>query len=79
MIHVVADTNVLLSAIMFGGLPGTFLELALLGSLSLVTSAVLLDELEEKLQFKFRVSADDSSVIRVKLESVRSWLRLLPL
>ncbi len=70
MIRVVADTNVLISAIMFGGLPGTFLELALRGSLSLVASAVLLDELNEKLRFKFQVSAEDASAMRSKLESV---------
>lgn len=70
MIRVVADTNVLISAVMFGGLPDTFLKQALLGSVSLITSDVLLNELDEKLQLKFQVSAEDSRVIRAKLESV---------
>lgn len=69
MTRVVADTNVLISAVMFGGLPKTFLDLALLGSLSLVTSAALLDELDEKLRLKFQISADDVSTIRAKLEA----------
>ena len=55
---------------MFGGLPKTFLDLSLLGSLSLVTSATLLDELDEKLHLKFQVSADDVSIIRAKLEAI---------
>jgi putative PIN family toxin of toxin-antitoxin system len=68
MIRVVADTNILVSAVMFGGLPGVFLDLALLGSFSLVTSAVLLDELDEKLRLKFELTADDSMIILTKLE-----------
>jgi predicted nucleic acid-binding protein len=49
MNRVVADTNVLISAVMFGGLPGIFLDLALLRTLTLVTSTALLDELSDKL------------------------------
>jgi len=41
---------------MFGGLPGAFLDLALLGSLSIVTSSVLLDELDEKLRLNQQVA-----------------------
>lgn len=70
MIRVVADTNILISAFMFGGLPGTFLEIVLMRSVSLVTSAALLDELEEKLWFKFKMSAEDAKLVRRKLESV---------
>ena len=53
--RVVADTNVLLSAFLFGGLPGEFLDLALLRSFELVISPALLDELDEKLCGKFRI------------------------
>jgi predicted nucleic acid-binding protein len=56
MIRVVADTNILISALMFGGLPGYFLDLAFLQSFALVTSSPLLDELDEKLRGKFGVS-----------------------
>ena len=69
MIRVVADTNVLISALMFGGLPGSFLDLALLGAVELVTSPVLLDELDEKLRSKFEVDLSDADAIRAKLES----------
>jgi hypothetical protein len=43
-IPVVADTNVLDSALLFGGLRGSFLELAFMKANQLVTSPVLLDE-----------------------------------
>ena len=37
----IADTNIFISALMFGGLPGTFLNLAFVKSFQLVTSPVL--------------------------------------
>jgi putative PIN family toxin of toxin-antitoxin system len=66
--RVVADTNVFISALMFGGLPGRFLDLALLRRFTLVTSKALLDELDEKLRGKFAVSERDALTIRAKLE-----------
>jgi putative PIN family toxin of toxin-antitoxin system len=65
--RVVADTNVFISALMFGGLPGRFLDLALRRGLTLVTSKALLDELDEKLRGKFAVSENDALAIRAKL------------
>lgn len=47
MIRIVADTNIFISALMFGGLPGAFLDLAFQGSFLLITSPTLLDELDE--------------------------------
>ena len=70
MRRVVADTNVLISALMFGGLPGTFLDMALLPAFTLVTSAVLLGELDDKLRTKFKVSTEDAAAIRAKLTGV---------
>jgi uncharacterized protein len=67
--RVVADTNIFISALMFGGLPGSFLDLAFLRTFQLVTSAILLDELHEKLRSKFALSADDADRVRAKLES----------
>jgi putative PIN family toxin of toxin-antitoxin system len=67
--RVVADTNVFISALMFGGLPGRFLDLALSHGFTLVTSRALLDELDEKLRGKFAVSERDAQAIRVKLEN----------
>lgn len=70
MIRVVADTNVLISALMFDGLPGVFLELALRRAFTLVSSTALLDELDEKLRGKFGVSDSDARLIRSRLESI---------
>lgn len=70
MTRVVADTNIFISAVMFGGLPGAFLDLAILGAFTLILSAVLLDELDERLRLKFLLDAEDAAVIRAKLESV---------
>jgi putative PIN family toxin of toxin-antitoxin system len=49
MVRVVADTNVYISALKFGGLPGIFLDLAIQRAFVLVISTALLSELEEKL------------------------------
>ena len=75
MTRAVADTNVYVSALMFGGLPGTFLELALVGSFVLVASEALLDELDDKLRFKFGVSPEDAAAIRARLETVARVLK----
>jgi uncharacterized protein len=68
MIRVVADTNVFISALMFGGVPGSFLDLVFQGSFLLVTSPALLDELDEKLRLKFKVSPEDADVIRTRIQ-----------
>jgi len=75
MIRVVFDTNVYISALMFGGLPGSLLDLGLLQSFLLVVSPALLDELDEKLQEKFEVAAEDAAIIREKLESIAEIVR----
>src|ERR1035437_6737780 len=67
--RVVADTNVFISALVFGGLPGRFLDLALRRKFTLVISKALLDELDEKLRGKFAVSGSDALAIREKFES----------
>jgi uncharacterized protein len=69
MVRVVADTNVFISALMFGGLPGTLVDLALLQSFLLVTSPALLDELDEKLRLKFGLSPNDADLVRAQLQS----------
>src|SRR5437016_1123923 len=70
MIKVVADTNVFISALMFGGLPGAFLDRALAHIFLLAISSALLDELDEKLRLKFGVAAEDALAVRAKLLSV---------
>ena len=64
MIRVVADTIVFISALMFGRLPGRFLDLALLRLIRLVTSDELLDELDDKLRLKFQMSEEDAKLVR---------------
>ncbi len=61
MTRVVADTNVYVSALMFGGLPAIFLDLAFLESFTLVASTALLDELDEKLRLKFGLPSSVTS------------------
>ena len=70
MIRVVADTNIYISALMFGGLPGVFLNLAFQQAFTLVASNVLLDELDEKLHGKFAVDPKDARAIRARLERI---------
>jgi uncharacterized protein len=70
MTRVVADTNIFISALMFGGVPGSFLDLAFQGFFLLITSSVLLDELDEKLRTKFELSSEDSDQVRGRLEAV---------
>ena len=69
MSRVVADTNIYISAVTFGGLPGSVLDLGLLRAFTLVISPPLLDELEDKLRVKFGISARDAAAIRAKLEN----------
>jgi putative PIN family toxin of toxin-antitoxin system len=68
MTRVTVDTNVLISALLFQGLPGRFLALALASRFQLITSPVLLDELDEKLRFKFLWSPAKTTQIRNELE-----------
>jgi len=69
VIRVVADTNIYISALMFGGVPGVVVDLGLARLVQLVASPALLDELDEKLRLKFRVEAQDAAAIRRRLES----------
>ena len=75
MIRVVLDTNVYISALMFGGLPGSILNLALLQSFLPIISPDLLDELDEKLKLKFDLSTEDAAIVRAKLESIAEIVR----
>ena len=49
MIRIVLDTNVLISALLFGGNPQTVLEIAIMGQISLVLSREILNEFEDVL------------------------------
>lgn len=66
--RVVADTNILISAFLFGGLPRVFVDLGLGGAFDLVTSHALLAELGEKLRGKFAVPETRASAIQNLLQ-----------
>lgn len=73
------DTNVLVSAILFGGLPRQLLEAALIGELDLVTSPALLAELEGILTRKFGFASTMAASIRAELESLSDVVEPVPL
>lgn len=68
MMRAVADTNIYISALMFGGLPGTFPDLAFSRAFALICSRAILDELDEKLRGKFALSNKDASLVRAQLK-----------
>lgn len=55
---VLLDTNVVVSALVYGGKPWDILELALRNKVSLFTSQPLLEELAEILRHKFDFSEE---------------------
>jgi putative PIN family toxin of toxin-antitoxin system len=73
-VRVVADTNVLISALLFGGLPEQILLAGLRGEIRLLTSIPLLEELENVLTKKFRLEPrfvkDSTDFIRDVAEQV---------
>ncbi len=67
--RVLFDTNVLVSALAFGGLPRLLLLHALDGEYELVTSAELLDELERTLVAKIGMAPASARLARRELEA----------
>jgi len=67
-VRVVLDTNVLLSAILFGGVPRRLLQAVIDGRIRLVTSRHLLDEFEELLEGRFGFSMAAAVETRSELE-----------
>jgi putative PIN family toxin of toxin-antitoxin system len=70
LIRVVVDTNIFLSAFLFGGLPLRFVMLAAEGAFQMLTSLTLLDELGDKLRTKFKRSHEDAEKTRRDLEEL---------
>jgi putative PIN family toxin of toxin-antitoxin system len=67
-VRVVFDTNVLISALVFGGLPRALLIRVFRGEVTLVTSSVLLNELEEVLVVRFAHDASLARTVRAEIE-----------
>lgn len=66
--RVLLDTNVLISAILFGGIPNEAFRRGLAGEFELVTGRALLDELERTLRERFDLPAEAASFVRGDLE-----------
>lgn len=62
-IKVVLDTNIYISAIMFGGNPNKVLKLARVRQIKVFISAQILLEISEKLHKKFKLSEEDVAKI----------------
>ncbi|HSB06124.1 MAG TPA: putative toxin-antitoxin system toxin component, PIN family [Thermodesulfobacteriota bacterium] len=75
MLKVVLDTNILISAILFGGKPRQILEKAIRGEIRLCISEPILDELKGVLQrAKFDYSPEMIQVILKELTSVSDFV-----
>ena len=68
--RVVADTNVLVSALLFGGKPSRVVELAKDGLIELFVSPFILAEFEDKLRSKFGYSVRAAQEARVDIEVI---------
>lgn len=66
--RVLLDTNVFVSAVLFGGAPHECLRRGLAGEFELVTGLALLDELERTLRDRFGLSSEAVSFARGDLE-----------
>ncbi len=73
-LKVVFDTNIYISAILFGGNPRTILELARTREIELITSKVILLELAEKLREKFEW---ENSEISNVIEGISKFIKIV--
>jgi uncharacterized protein len=69
-VRLLLDTNVLVSAVLFGGLPQDLVEQAFRGEYELVTSEAVLDEFEEVLRERFARPALVARALREELASI---------
>lgn len=70
MFRALLDTNVIISATRYGGIPRECLRRGLSGEVALVASRELLDELERTLTRRFAMGAEVAAFIRRDIESV---------
>jgi uncharacterized protein len=68
--RVLLDTNVLVSAVLFGGLPRRLLDAALQGRFVLVTGVELLDEFEDILRDRFAFDRAAARLVRTEMDTV---------
>ncbi|MFN2526355.1 MAG: putative toxin-antitoxin system toxin component, PIN family [Actinomycetota bacterium] len=77
--RVLLDTNVIISAILFGGVPRQAIEAALTGEIDLVTSPPLLAELEGVLSRRFSFPSTMAALIRAEIESLSEVVEAAPI
>lgn len=68
--RVLVDTNVLISAVLFGGTPRRVLVRAIRGEIDLVTSPFLLDEMEAVLVEKLEFNRAAARATRAEVEAI---------
>lgn len=68
--RVLLDTNVLVSAVLFGGLPRRLLDHVIRGGVELVTGVALLDEFEDVLHERFAFDRSAARLTRAEIEAV---------
>ena len=73
-LRVVADTNVLVSALLFGGPPEQIVLAGLRGEIQLLTSSPLLKELERVLKVKFKLNLH---LVRNIIEEIKEVAELV--
>ena len=74
--RVVLDTNVLLSALVFGGKPRLVVELLARGAIEVVISEEILTEMRRKVASKFADFADDLARMETLLEQDADLVKL---
>ena len=73
--RVLLDTNVLVSAILFGGVSRSILERGITGEIDLVTSPSLTDEFEGVVGEKFPLPPEIARAVRSELELLADVVR----
>ena len=73
-LRIVLDTNIYISAALHGRRAETILELASAGRITLITSEEILDELEEKLQYKLEWP---DSQVQLFLRTIRDLVEIV--
>lgn len=73
--RVLFDTNVLVSAVLFGGLPRELLQRALRGEFDVVTSVRLMAEFEEVLVERFNLGPKIAQAVRSEYELLAHVVR----
>jgi len=71
LIHAVLDSNVIISGLLFGGIPSRIINLAMTGKFICYTSPDILDEIRGVLSRpKFNLSTDEVTYLTTELENL---------